>query len=180
MIEGERNIILTGAPGTGKTSVLNLLRESYPCIDEPAREIISEQRSINGNGVSEKNEQLFVELIMSRSIQKYKTVSKLTTSYRFFDRGIPDVTAYASWYKLKLDTFIKASTLYRYNADVFLFSPIKEIYTTDDERKMTFEEVQTFHDLIVSAYTEANYSLVEVPFGSPLERLEFIKSKVEV
>ena len=39
-----KKFVITGAPGTGKTSILNHLKtKGYNCIDEISREIISEQ-----------------------------------------------------------------------------------------------------------------------------------------
>ncbi len=47
-------IILTGAMGAGKTTVLKKLKElNYICVDEPARQISEEQRLINRTGFPE-------------------------------------------------------------------------------------------------------------------------------
>lgn len=52
--------ILTGAPGSGKSTLINCLRRrGYICIDEPAREIIAEQKSISGQGLYNKDKRLF-------------------------------------------------------------------------------------------------------------------------
>ena len=62
-------VILTGAPGSGKSTTIKKLRElGCLCINEPAREIIAEQRSIDGQGLSEKEPKLFIELMLSRAI----------------------------------------------------------------------------------------------------------------
>jgi predicted ATPase len=37
--------ILTGAPGTGKTTVLRNLTTDVSIVDEPAREVLAEHRS---------------------------------------------------------------------------------------------------------------------------------------
>ena len=43
--------ILTGAMGAGKSTILKKLRKlGLPCIDEPARQILAEQRAISGLG----------------------------------------------------------------------------------------------------------------------------------
>lgn len=67
-------IVMTGAPGSGKTSIMRALAErSYRYIEEPARSIIDEQRSIDGEGVYDKNSRLFIGLMLSRSIYQYLT-----------------------------------------------------------------------------------------------------------
>ena len=61
--------LLTGAPGSGKSTLLAELRErGYPTVDEPARQILAEQRSFDGNGVPERSPELFTELLLSRAI----------------------------------------------------------------------------------------------------------------
>ena len=46
--------ILTGAMGAGKSTVLGELKnKGLTCVAEPAREILAEQRTIDGAGVPE-------------------------------------------------------------------------------------------------------------------------------
>ncbi|MBK8383687.1 MAG: AAA family ATPase [Ignavibacteria bacterium] len=80
--------ILSGAMGSGKSTILKLLKQKgYLCIDEPARQIISEQRSIDGEGLYDKNPELFAQLMLSRSINLYKLNSEYEVKV-IFDRGI--------------------------------------------------------------------------------------------
>ena len=52
--------IITGAPGTGKTAIINTLKErGYCCIDENSREIIAEQIKSKGEILPWKNPQEF-------------------------------------------------------------------------------------------------------------------------
>lgn len=51
-----QQFIITGCPGSGKTTLINYLRDiGFTCVDEPARQVIAEQRAIQGNGLSNKN-----------------------------------------------------------------------------------------------------------------------------
>ena len=63
--------ILTGAPGSGKTAILDTIGADIRCVGEPAREIIAEQRAIGGDGTSDRNASLFVDLLLQRSIDKH-------------------------------------------------------------------------------------------------------------
>lgn len=95
-----RNIIITGAMGSGKSTVLKLLKaEGFIVVEEPAREILAEQRSIGDEGVPEKNPKLFVQLLLSRAIYQYKQMQEAYDTV-IFDRGIPDNIAYAQLFKL--------------------------------------------------------------------------------
>jgi predicted ATPase len=50
-----KNIIITGAMGSGKSTILQLLKQDqFKVVPEPAREILAEQRSIQDEGVKEK------------------------------------------------------------------------------------------------------------------------------
>lgn len=52
--------VLSGAMGGGKSAVLASLKAfGIPCIPEPTREILAEQRQIKATGVPEKNADLF-------------------------------------------------------------------------------------------------------------------------
>ena len=65
--------VITGAPGSGKTSILKCLSEKQGIniFQEPARSIISEQRSIDGQGIYDRDPYLFKELMLSRSVSQY-------------------------------------------------------------------------------------------------------------
>ena len=49
--------IITGAPGTGKTSIINELKKrGFNCIDEISRDIIAEQNINNQKSLTWKNQ----------------------------------------------------------------------------------------------------------------------------
>ena len=115
-------IIVSGAPGVGKTTLLERLSEEYIYVKEPAREIISEQKAVNGDGISSRNPKKFVDLLLTRSIENYKKIENCRDII-LFDRGITDVIAYADWYEFDLTSYIDASKEYRYCDHVFYISP---------------------------------------------------------
>ncbi len=86
--------ILTGAPGSGKTAILNQLGSEFRCVDEPAREVLAEQRAIGGIGTWDQDRFLFAHLLLQRSIQKYQAAHRSGRTV-IFDRGIPDCVVYA-------------------------------------------------------------------------------------
>ena len=55
-----------------------------------------------------------------------------------------------------------------------MFKGWKEIYTTDDERKMDYESADKFGSNVSYIYKELGYNLIEVPFDSVEKRVEFI------
>jgi predicted ATPase len=170
----ENYFILTGAMGAGKSTVLNKLKElNYKCVDEPAREILSEQRLIEGNGVPETDPELFTELMLSRTVYQYKKHS-LNPDIVFFDRAMPDFTGYADLFEINNEVFRNASSEYRFNKNVFMFNGWRRIYKTDDERKMNFEDADKFGIMVKKIYIKSGYIIHEVPFSEVDKRVEFI------
>ncbi|MGE4349776.1 MAG: AAA family ATPase [Candidatus Berkiella sp.] len=166
--------VITGAMGSGKSTIVRQLRTlGFCCVDEPAREILKEQRAIDGEGVYDKDKKLFKELMLSRSLLRYEEMKDKQTPC-FFDRGIPDNVAYARLFELDDSADMRASKLYRYNTNIFLLPAWKDIYATDDERTISFEEAHNFGEAISSIYRGLGYKLIEVPFDTPSARAKFI------
>lgn len=160
--------IITGCPGSGKTTLIRSLRNlGFICVEEPARQVIAEQRAVQGDGISDKNTTPFTELILSRSLESYKKYVGSSVPI-IFDRGIPDVIGYAKLFGLDIKKFENSAKIHPYNRSVFIAPPWEEIYSTDDERKMTFEETAQFHELLERAYLDLGYQLIELPF-EPVE-----------
>ena len=148
-----------------------------PCIPEPAREILAEQRRINARGVPEKDPDLFSMLMLSRAIHSYQQNSALEEPV-VFDRGIPDMVAYARLFRLDETPYGNAAQEFRYHRTVFYFPPWEEIYTTDSERKMGFEDAKAFGVMVRSIYETFEYRMLEVPRFSLEERVQFIRERI--
>lgn len=174
----ENFTILTGAPGSGKSAVLNVLRKiGHECVDEPAREILAEQRSVGGRGLPAEDPRLFTELLLSRSLFNYRRMER-RGSLLLFDRGIPDVVGYGKYYGLDTTHMLRAARQYRYAKTVFVTPAWEAIYRTDDERTMTYDEARLFGDGINNIYEELGYDLVTLPLESPESRARFILARL--
>lgn len=166
--------VLTGAPGTGKSAVLEQLRRrGFDGIDEPARQILAEQRSFGGNGVPDTDPALFVELMLSRAVFERRKPRPADLPV-FFDRGLPDLIAYALLYGLDDAPTRNAAHKYRYNPTVFFAPPWQDIYSQDEERRMTYGQACDFGERMRDAYQGMGYVLQELPRESPEERSRFI------
>ena len=170
--------ILTGAPGTGKTAVLGHLTTGIGRIDEPAREILAEHRAAGEQDAQEISTERFVDLILQRSIAKYETALEWGEPV-VFDRGIPDCIAYALHLGTDPQPAIEASMTRRYSEHVLILEPWEEIYATDEERRMTFKQVLSFHQRVQEAYRIAGYTLDVVPRATIEERASFVDRSIE-
>lgn len=173
-LSSRNRFILTGAPGVGKTSLINeLVARGFNCVNEPAREIIAEQRAIDGAGVWDRDTKLFLELLLSRSIARYRSKAPEQALF-IYDRGIPDCIAYAQCAGLTLQAAENAARLFRYENTIFIAPPWEEIYRTDEERRMTYEATCSFHECLMSTYTHFGYQIQELPKVTVRERADFL------
>ncbi len=165
--------------GAGKSTVLKKLKElNYTCVDEPARQILEEQRLINAAGLPEVDPKLFIELMLSRTTFQYKLLAG-KSDLVFFDRGMPDFIGYADLSNIDKETFYNASKAYRFNKHVFMFNGWEEIYTTDEERSMTYDQANKFGKEIRNIYKDCEYIIHDVPFADIDNRIEFIMNKIK-
>ncbi len=166
--------ILTGAPGSGKSAILDHVGPEICCVGEPAREILAEQRTVGGAGTPDRDPSLFVDLLLRRSIDKHVAAQRWEGSV-VFDRGIPDCVAYAILMGTDPTPSVLASEKYRYNSEALVLEPWKEIYAVDDERTMSFAHTVAFQTTLVDAYERAGYTLVAVPRDSIESRAAFVR-----
>ena len=170
--------VITGAPGSGKTPILReLVRLGFLGVNEPAREILAEQRAIGGHGVYDKDPQLFCDLMLERAIADYQRLGGAGEP-AFFDRGIPDMVGYAEVFALDTSAAWAASRHYRYDDVVFVLPAWLDIYVTDGERRMTFESARSFGDRVREVYLDLGYTIIEVPRDSVETRTRFIAEHV--
>jgi predicted ATPase len=168
--------ILTGAPGSGKTAILDELRGSIRCVDEPARRVLADQRATGGPGTPERDPTRFVELLLEIAIADHERAS-LGGGPTLFDRGIPDCIAYAIHLGVDPHPSVHASDGYRYHDEVLIVEPWEEIYATDDERTMPFADTVAFHAVLEDVFDRSGYRRVTVPRGAPTDRAAFVSER---
>ncbi len=176
--------VMTGPPGSGKTALLTALRAAgIACVDEPARAVIAQQRAVGGTGTSEQDPGLFVDLMLARAIDDHarNAASGHASGAApvVFDRGIPDLFAYAGHYGLDPAPIAAAARQNRYNPTVFFAPAWPEIYTQDEERTMTFDAARQFGDAIFQAYVETGYRLVELPCAAVARRRDVVLAALQ-
>ena len=114
-------------------------------------------------------------MILSAFEQDYEE-AKLAREICFFDRGIPDAIAYATRLGFDPTPIETRAQQLRYSEPVFVLQPWREIFVQDEFGGKSFEEYSQFHELIIRAYCDLGYSLVNRP-QEPIEiRVQFIKA----
>lgn len=170
-----KKIVITGGPGSGKTSIINeLLKRKYHCFPEISREVTLEAQETGIKQPFLDNPISFSEKLLHGRVLQHKAASAVKSTLVFFDRGIHDVIAYMDFIDNECpELFHNACTQYRYDL-VFILPPWEEIYTSDSERYEDFNEASRIYESLKNTYIKYNYNLVEVPFGEIPERTNFI------
>ena len=86
--------------------------------------------------------------------------------------------AYANLSRLDPTAYSNASQELRYNPTVFYFAAWQEIYTNDEERKISFAGAQAFGIDVKAIYESLGYQILEVPRLSIADRAKFILERI--
>lgn len=170
-----KKIVITGGPGTGKTTLIKELeRRNFTCIPEISRQITLEARANGVEYLFLKDPLLFSKLLLEGREDQYLKSLKYDGEFIFFDRGIPDIHAYMNHTNTEYPKiYHQKSKKYKYDG-VFLLPPWKEIYLTDNERYESYDMAVELHQHLKKAYTDLGYNPLEVPVGKIEYRIEFI------
>lgn len=169
--------VLTGPPGAGKTAVLEALRPEIDVCDEPARAVLAHQRAIGGRGTGEQDAELFVSLMLERTVRDCKRHAASGAPV-LFDRGLPDLLGFARHYGLKTDDIERYCHRFRYNSRVFWFPHWPDIYVQDAERRATADEADRFGDLLKQSYQDLGYTMIDVPKQPVSARAAFVNAEL--
>ena len=176
-----QRIVITGGPGTGKSSIINeLIKRGFTCLEEISREVILEAQKQGIDQLFLTDPLVFSERLLSGRTQQYYDVEKLQTEVAFFDRGIPDVVAYMDF---KGDDypphFVKACKDCTYDF-VFILKPWQAIYTIDNERYEDFSQAVQIHEHLLNTYQKYDYNLWDVPFDTVENRTDYILKTLNI
>ena len=185
--EKRRKIVITGAPGTGKTVLVEGLEaQGFTCYHEIIRTMTAEAKK-QGKKTAEltinplnfvADPMAFNRMLLEGRLAHYKTALKKQDSISFLDRGLPDVLAYMDYFEQKYpDEFLETCNAHRYDT-IFMVPPWKEIYVSDNERLETYEQAEELHHHLVEAYQRFGYNLIMVPKTTIPERIEFVLNNV--
>lgn len=164
--------IITGAPGTGKSSLLKELeKRDFCCFPEVSREIIREQQKLKGNLFPWGNLKGFAKECFLRMNEQINLAKK---GINFYDRAMPDIVAYLEKenHEIPLQYYKKNSF---YNKYVFYLPLWQEIYKNDPQRPETLFTAKKIDEQLKVTYKKLGFVLIEVVKKSVYERANFIE-----
>jgi predicted ATPase len=175
-----KKILITGGPGTGKTSLFNsLISDGYVGFKEISREVINSFKKKGVDQLFLTNPLLFSDLLIESRISQFNDSNKNKKENVIFDRGIPDVLAYLDFKKIQYDQhYIIACKKHRYDI-VFILRPWKDIFVNDNERYESFEESLQIDKYIYNTYKNLKYNIIDIPNMSITKRKDFVINTIK-
>ena len=169
-------LVITGAPGTGKTVLLQgLVAAGWAVSPEVSRKLIREARAAGGDWLPWRDLPAFADRCANRMRAAWEKAAPGQVT--FFDRAWPDVPAYLRRAGLPVGSGVKASCCV-YDARV-IYAPLwPEIYVQDAERPQSWDEAVELDAALRTVYREEGYELHELPRATPGERLAWVQQQV--
>jgi predicted ATPase len=171
-------IVITGAPGTGKTTLLLALQaRGYTIVGDTARTIIQDRRR---RGLSPRPDAYaFAQEALRMDIENFAHHAASRAPV-FFERGVLDALCGLDRVTPLAESELNAwLSNYQYFPKVFVLPPWKAIYVNDAERDHTFEHAQWVDTIAQDWYRRCGYQVLEVPMVSVDERCTFVLQALE-
>lgn len=175
---GDRLVVITGGPGSGKTTLIEALeRRGWARSAEAGRAIIRHQMAIGGDALPWADRALYAELMLSWELRSYDDALARGTPV-IMDRGVPDVIGYLRLCGLPVpEHVLQAVRRCRYHRRVFIAPPWPEIFEQDSERRQRLDDATRTFEMMREVYDSLGHDLVELPRTSVEERVGFVQAR---
>ncbi len=175
MANAEHMFVVTGGPGSGKSSLIDAMtRRGFRTMPEAGRAIIQDQVRIGGPALPWADRAMFAELMLGWELRSYHE-AVASDAPVLMDRGIPDVVGYLTLCGLPVPAHIEvAAKIHPYNKRVFLAPYWDAIFTQDTERKQGRQEAEATGKVMAETYSRLGYQIVELPLVGIEQRADFM------
>ena len=176
-LDNGRFLVLTGGPGSGKTTLVQALkRRGFATTEEAGRGVIREETELGGDALPWIDPERFAERMFEWELRSYRS-AELASGPVFFDRGLPDTIGYLRLEGLPVPFAMEEEAWrLRYNPQVVIAPPWNDIYGKDEERRQSWAVAVRTYEVMAETYDELGYRLTELPRGTVEDRAEFMIS----
>ena len=174
-------VVISGSPGSGKTSVISALREKgHHCYDEVSRSVIQWGAEQGYKNYFLEAPVAFSEKIWTARMEQYNqaTQQQHLHRYSFLDRGLHDSVAYLHYLNQQHNSWEAQLQQHTYDK-VFLLPPWEAIYTKDQQRLEDFTTAKALYPHLSTIYKKYHAAVWEVPADTVQARVEFILQTLE-
>ncbi|CAM1353059.1 AAA family ATPase [Tenacibaculum halocynthiae] len=162
--------IITGAPGTGKTTLINLLKDTVPCMDEVSRRVIIDEQKNNRNGMPWEDIHRFTDLVFELT-----TKELLNSNTLICDRSLLDLEAYLTVANKPIPNYLRNFPYKKnYHTTVFFAPTWFDIYCKDAQRLQEFEYCLTLEKALLEQYTKKGFEIIMLPKTSVTTRKKLV------
>ena len=174
-----RKVVITGGPGTGKSTVISALEDRYTCMPEVSRSVTRDAQKKGIDQLFLHDPLIFSGLLLDERINQYEQATEFANETIFFDRGIPDVMGYLEYLGVDYPERFRSESLSKRYDIVFMMPPWEKIYQTDSERYESFDQALIIFEKLKRTYSSLGYSYEIIPEATVDNRVEFILNAIE-
>jgi predicted ATPase len=176
-----KRYILTGTPGSGKTSLIEALRtQGYATVNEAATDVIADEQT-KGHQAPWQSPRFIDQIIEVQHARQLSTAHP-SVAVQFYDRSPFCTYALAQYLEFEISSTlqneierIQSQTIYE--KQVFFIQHLGFI-THTDARTISLEEALRFETFHRETYAAFGYTCYEIPMASIEERVTMIVKAV--
>ena len=166
--------VITGGPGTGKSTLLAALAdEGFAIFPEVARDIL---QAPGGMELRAERPAEFATAMLEAEQTAWLAAKP---GWAVYDRGFPDIAGFLELESMAVSNAVDEACLdLRYSGPIFRAPSWRAIYSTDEQRIQSWEQAVASDLAVCAAWRTFGYDLVDLPLASVSDRVQFVRDKL--
>ena len=179
MRDTDRLFVLTGGPGSGKTTLIDALAaQGVATSPEVGRAIIRKQMAQGGTALPWDDHLGFAQAMLLGEVAAH-AAARARGELVVLDRGVPDIVGFLRASALPVPIPIDAAARRcRYNPCVFIAPFWDAIYVSDPERRQSADAAAATESVMIETYRHYGYDLITLPRAPIANRVAFVRERI--
>jgi predicted ATPase len=172
-----RRAVITGAPGAGKTSLLEAAAAAgFTTSPEVARQLLQQP---GGLELRASDPQGFAEAMLDAHHHEHERFAGFAGPV-IYDRGFPDVVGFLQVSGLPVSAAIdRACRNLRYSGPILRAPAWAAIYAQDSERIQDWDQAVASDQAVTAAWRRYGYAVTDLPWADVATRLESLRKALQ-